>query len=312
MRKLITIDCKNRDGEALLAWITSLALLLVVPGAYAQLPVMTPSVVQSGVGKPVARASAPSAGSAIKSEVSAVVPTALAIASVAPAPITPPAYTSALEESNIFDSQRKMWPDKRPPIAPPPPPPPPPAVTDKDLQLYGVVIVGQMKRATVRLGSRYVVLDTQGRGFVTMSEGQSLGDWVLSEIHPTHLVLGSPGGKQTVMFNKKTDRVATPGMQVAQLNSAPVANDAQANNPVSAPATTSSADPNTGRNATGAPNAIATTPQSNAAENTIRSAPPGSLAAAIGAAQAAAAAAQTQNATPPPNFNPFLQLFPKQ
>lgn len=211
-----------------------------------------------------------------------------------------------------------MWPDRSPPPSPPPPPPPPPLVTDKDLQLYGVVIVGQTKRATIKVGSRFAQLDTQGRGFVSISEGQVLGEWTLAEIHPTHLVLGAPGGKQNVMFNKKTDRVATAGLQPTQSTLTPSSNETSSNAQSATSASQQSGESNATRTAGaaalgGAPVAGAGSVPSAGSDNTIKNAQPGSLAAAISAAQAAAAAAPpSQNVPPPANFNPFLQLFPKQ
>ena len=231
-----------------------------------------------------------------------------------PKPLTPAPLLSSLETTNIFDPQGKVWPDKRPPAPPPPLPPLPPLVTDKDLQLYGVVIVGATKRATIKVGSRFAQLDTQGRGFVTVSEGQVIGEWVLAEIHPGHLVLGAPGGQQTVMFNKKTDRVASATMpalqQTSAANTEPVSSP-----PVSSPASSQPSDGNTPRPAT--PTATGSTASSSAAtsamtDNAIKNAQPGSLAAAIFAAQSAAQSAPSQNASPPANFNPFLNLLPKQ
>lgn len=230
-----------------------------------------------------------------------------------PRPLTPPSYLASLESSNIFDSERKMWPDKRPPVPPPPPPPAPPPVTDKDLQLYGVVIVGQTKRATIKVGSRFAQLDTQGRGFVSISEGQALGDWVLAEIHPTHLVLGAPGGRQTVLFNKKTDRVATAGMQPQQTTQATSVNEPPSSASVGSLVPSPVPDANVARGTASTSAVGATAVPPVAPENTIKNAQPGSLAAAISAAQAAAAASPpSQNVPPPANFNPFLQLFPKQ
>jgi hypothetical protein len=243
---------------------------------------------------------------------------AAAAVDLVPKPLTPSPYLSSLENSNVFDPQRKMWPDRSPPPSPPPPPPPPPLVTDKDLQLYGVVIVGQTKRATIKVGSRFAQLDTQGRGFVSISEGQVLGEWTLAEIHPTHLVLGAPGGKQNVMFNKKTDRVATAGLQPTQSTLTPSSNETSSNAQSATSASQQSGESNATRTAGaaalgGAPVAGAGSVPSAGSDNTIKNAQPGSLAAAISAAQAAAAAAPpSQNVPPPANFNPFLQLFPKQ
>lgn len=255
-------------------------------------------------GQPVALSNAPHASASRPSELAK--------------PLTPTPYLSELENSNVFDPERKMWPDRRPPPSPPPPPPPPPPVTDKDLQLYGVVIVGQTKRATIKVGSRFAQLDTQGRGFVSVSEGQVLGEWTLAEIYPTHLVLGAPGGKQHVMFNKKTDRVATAGLQPTQPTPTGSVNEPSSNALPVASASQQPADSNVTRPAGatasgGTPLAGVVPVPPAASDNTIKNAQPGSLAAAISAAQAAAAASPpSQNAPPSANFNPFLQLFPKQ
>ena len=63
----------------------------------------------------------------------------------------------------------------------------------------------------------------------------------------------------------------------------------------------------------GAQASAASAPAANP-ENALKNPAPGSLAAAIVAAQAAAQSPvpATQTTPPPANFNPFLQLFPKQ
>ncbi|WP_322594612.1 hypothetical protein [Acidovorax sp.] len=83
-------------------------------------------------------------------------------------------------------------------------------VTDQDLQLYGVVIAGSVKMANVRLGPRFASAATEGRPFSTFREGQALGEFTLSQVHPTHVVLSAPGGQQSIYFTKKTDRAAGP------------------------------------------------------------------------------------------------------
>lgn len=113
--------------------------------------------------------------------------------------------------ANPFDAQRKAWPDRVPPVPPPPPPPPPAVVTDQDLQLYGVVIAGSVKMANVRLGPRFASAATEGRPFSTFREGQALGEFTLSQVHPTHVVLSAPGGQQSIYFTKKMDRATGPG-----------------------------------------------------------------------------------------------------
>ena len=173
--------------------------------------------------------------------------------------------------------------------------------------------MGQTKRATIKVGSRFAQLDTQGRGFVSISEGQALGEWVLSEIHPTHLVLGAPGGRQTVLFNKKTDRVATAGLQALQPIAATATNDPSLSASAGLSVPLAVPDGNVARVPASTSAVGAGTVPPVPPENTIKNAQPGSLAAAISAAQAAAAASPpSQNVPPPANFNPFLQLFPKQ
>lgn len=308
-------------GSEIAGLALAFCLSSVVAIAYGQPNPSSNAVTQSAAGRPAPLASAPvgrASGNVPADNTIKTLPT-LAPSAVSSPRLTPPPYLTGLETTNPFDAQGKVWPDKRPPPVPPPPPPPPPTVTDKDLQLYGVVIVGPTKRATVKVGSRFAQLDTQGRGFVSISEGQALGDWVLAEIHPTHLVLGAPGGKQMVMFNKKTDRVATASPQPIQ-TSLPAVNESSPNpQPSSAPALATSSDGSPARPSAGAsPPATAATAITaavpNAADNALKNAQPGSLAAAISAAQAAAQAAppSSQNTPPPANFNPFLQLFPKQ
>lgn len=133
----------------------------------------------------------------------AAVPPPVAATPVVPAPIH-------MGAANPFDAQRKAWPDRVPPVPPPPPPPPPAVVTDQDLQLYGVVIAGSVKIANVRLGPRFASAATEGRPFSTFREGQALGEFTLSQVHPTHVVLSAPGGQQSIYFTKKMDRASGP------------------------------------------------------------------------------------------------------
>ncbi len=240
----------------------------------------------------------------------------------APKPMTPPVYLGILESTNRFDRDGKMWPDRAPPPAPPPLPPPPAPVTDQDMQLYGVVIVGHTKRATVKVGSRFARLAVPGRAFVTLTEGQSLGEFTLSEIQANQLVLSAPGGKQMVGFTKKTDRLSSPPAPIAQAISSPANDAAVASTAASAGSVPSASQGESvaanqtagskvgvGPGATVAVNSAV----APAVDNALRNAQPGSLAAAIAAAQAAAQSAPpSQNPPPPANFNPFLQMFPKQ
>ena len=228
-------------------------------------------------------------------------------------PLTPPPYLQSLESTNEFDGQRKLWPDKVPPPPPLPPPPPPTPVTDQDVQVYGVVIVGQTKRATIKYGPRFASLNTSGKPFVTISEGQVIGEYTVTGIKPTYLVLTAPGGQQQLSFNRKMDRSAG-GVQVVSTASGfneidPNAGANQQNQPQAAAMNDVAGKVPTSVSQT----TVAPTPAPNA-DNALKNPAPGSLAAAIVAAQAAAQSTppQTQNAPPPANFNPFLQLFPKQ
>lgn len=147
---------------------------------------------------------------------SAAAPGTAGAAAAAPAPLAtaaPPVFNAGA--ANPFDAQRKAWPDRIPPVPPPPPPPPPAVVTDQDLQLYGVVIVGSVKMANVRLGARFASAAVEGRAFSSLREGQALGEFTLAQIHPTHVVLSAPGGQQSIYFTKKTDRASGPAPAAA-------------------------------------------------------------------------------------------------
>ena len=267
------------------------------------------------------------------SAASAVRPaSAASAASASPAPIfvAPQAkpmgdrpYLDTLEGTNTFDAQRKLWPDKRPPAPPPPPPPPPPPIAEKDLQLYGVMIVGSVKRATVKVSSRFANLDAAGRGFISISEGQMLGDWQLTEIQPTRLVLSPTNGSPTtqmVVFTKKTDRVAAPS-PIPNPMPTPMPTALAPGNDGAPPQAATAMNPANPAGGMPPVATAATNPAANPAPVTLPA--PGSnplgntggqtnsLAAAIAAAQAAAQA-NPQNQSNAAAINPFLQLLKKQ
>lgn len=218
------------------------------------------------------------------------------------------------DRPNIFDPQRAVWPD-RVPLPPPPPPPPPPApVTDDDLQLYGVMIVGPEKRALVKLGKRFAAANPSGRPFVTLRQGQSIGEFTLEDVQAGQLTLVSGIHRQNMVFTKKADRPA-PGapVPVVQGPSQP-APDAAAQPPAAArpypAAAAAGASPGggavSGQPAAPTQQAVAPAVNSNVdASAVLQNAPPGSLAAAIAAAQQAAA--QRPAGTAPATFNPFMQ-----
>lgn len=121
----------------------------------------------------------------------------------------------SLAATNPFDKERQVWPDRTPPPPPPVPPPAPPAVTDQDMQVYGVIITGESRRATVKVGKRFAHLATSGRPFANVTEGQTLGEFILSAVRPDHLVLFAPGGEQRLYFTPKADRATNPTALVA-------------------------------------------------------------------------------------------------
>ena len=153
-------------------------------------------------------------------------------------------------------------------------------------------------------------MNATGKLFTTISEGQVIGEYTLTGIKPTHLVLTAPGGQQQLNFNKKTDR-PVGGSPVAPALAG--ANDVDATGGGSQQQPTSTVDASGKLPPTAAPTSVASTPAVSS-DSALKNPAPGSLAAAIVAAQAAAQnpAPQAQNAPPPANFNPFLQLLPKQ
>ena len=253
-----------------------------------------------------------------------LVPPAVAQPAATAAPLpAPAAHSSAelvpLEYGNPFDARRQMWPDRIPPPPPPAPPPAPPPVTEQDLQLYGVVIVGGNKRATVRVGPRFAALADGGRPFVTLVEGQQLGEYSVSRIEPTHVVLVAQGGQQQVYFTKKADRSAgaiasaatPPPVQAATEVHAPVAAGADgAVAGTAPPGQAGAARPATPAAAALGQAAAAAAAANGAAQPAQQAANPmgNSLADALAAARAKAAQNPGAGGAPAPIFgNPFNQ-----
>lgn len=226
---------------------------------------------------------------------------------------------SLLGSTNPFDAQRAMWPDRVPP--PPPPPPPPAPVTDQDLQLYGVTIVGNSRLATVKVGKRFAALAPEGRAFATVAEGQAVGEFTVAQVQPNQIVLQAPGGQQAIGFTKKSDRSAAsssgvtapaPVQTATEVVATPQEGGPQGAAPAAAPAGTGSTAP------AAAPVAGAGSMQvnkggdtgSNAATPAAPTTSPmgGSLAEALAAARAKAAQAGGASGRPDPIFgNPFHQ-----
>lgn len=194
------------------------------------------------------------------------------------------------------------------------------------MQLYGVVIVGAIKRATVKVGTRFAGLAADGKPFTTLSEGQSAGEFTVAEIQPSHLVLQAPGGQQIIRFTKKADRSAAiggatppPPVQSASVAPAPApapeggaqtpAADA-ASAPLSAATQALAPTPSatTGGSATGSMQVVAPDVSGQAAATAGNTVPGGGLAAALAAARSKAAAQAQGSGQPNPIFgNPFNQ-----
>ena len=68
------------------------------------------------------------------------------------------------------------------------------------------MIVGSVKRATVKVGPRFASTAPAGRVFTNLVEGQALGEFTVAQITPTHVTLSAAGGQQLVHFTKKSDR----------------------------------------------------------------------------------------------------------
>ena len=285
--------------------------------AFAVVSNATPALAEGSAAPVVSPAAAPGSSNIAPRAVPAAQGGA-ATAVLAPGKAAPAALAPSLEISNVFDSQRRVWPDRVPPAPPPPPPPPPVPVADNDLQLYGVVIVGPVKRATVKLGTRFADSLPSERAFAQLSEGQRLGEFTVASITGTHIVLEAPGGKQLVYFNKKTDRTAGPSVAAAPaLQPVQAPSEGAPRDAAAAPATGAVTPGGALGAAPGGAPAGAMAPRnmpgapSNAAGDNSQPQPAvvapvniqNSLAAAIAAAQANASARPSTN----DSMNPFLQ-----
>lgn len=223
--------------------------------------------------------------------------------------------SAVIAEKNPFDREHRVWPDI---VAPPTPPAP---ISTEDLQLYGVVIAGSVKRAIVKVGGNLKHLaGPSGRAYLSVSEGQSLGAYVISEIQPHQVLLSAGATRQVVVFGKKMDRPLTP-MMAMQAPSSPPPSPAQVpSTPDAVPAAASLPSPATLPAPTYTPPAAPAVPAASQAQAASLPAPASpaqdqatgmtrpagsqsgmSLAEAIAAAQAAAA-----QGNQPPAPNPFL------
>lgn len=228
------------------------------------------------------------------------------------APLVP--ALGQLSQTNPFDAERKLWPDRTPP---PPPPPVPAPVTDADLEVYGVVMAGGAQKALLKLGKRFEGVPAGPSGISVVPVGGRLGEFVLSQLKPDQILLKAPGGEQWIRFSVKKDR-----------GGGPVANQAAAAQPTATfqpPAQVPTFDgagmaPPAGApfgmtsGAGGVPIAPGGAQAAQDATSPPPAAQPGSLAAAIFAAQAAQKTAADGSApvTPAPGVNPFEALFQQQ
>lgn len=112
----------------------------------------------------------------------------------------PPAADSFehIYKENVFDPKRAQWAI----AAPPAPAIPPPSASD--IQLYGVVNIGSVKRALFKLSP--VLAGIGKRQFVTLAEGQSVGSYQIAEIKADQVVLAAGEARYPLRFGSKTDR----------------------------------------------------------------------------------------------------------
>ncbi|MEN9842920.1 MAG: hypothetical protein RLZZ612_749 [Pseudomonadota bacterium] len=262
---------------------------------------------------PLAQAPASSPAAAVSPSASASSPSE---AKAAPASEPPPSpVLGGLRQTNPFDANRQLWPDRTPVPPPPPPPPVPTPVTDEDLEIYGVVRAGSVQKALLKLGKRFANVPVGPTGLASVAVGTPLGEFVLAKVEPDQILLQAPGGQQWVRFSVKKERTAKG-------NAAPMsvsASTTMANPMASAPApagnpfgvalmpTGSSSSNEASASPTSGVAAVAPPPP------TMPPAAPGSLAAAIAAAQAAQTASGAAVAPAiPQGVNPFEALLKQQ
>lgn len=223
-----------------------------------------------------------------------------------------------LVQSNPFDVARKVWPDRAPL---PPPPPVPAAITDADLEVYGVVMSGGAQKALLKLGKRFEGVPVGPTGIAVVPVGGRLGEFVLSQLMPDRILLKAPGGEQWVGFSSKKDRdVPSAGASVsAQSAGAPMGLAGGPSGSSSVAASVTAPVP-PGNPFAGVPIApVGGVNPGGTAGGQVDASPspaahPGTLAAAIFAAQAAQKAQANSNApvTGASGMNPFEALLQQQ
>ena len=134
-----------------------------------------------------------------------------------------------IAEQNLFDPQRKPWPEPAAATAVSP-------LAADDIQVQGVVVVGGVKRAIVTLGGRLKPAGgAAGRSNVILGEGQAVAGYTLESVQARQLVFSSGGQRFTVPFTRSARREmasAPPApLPVIQSATLPVAESAPAAQP---------------------------------------------------------------------------------
>ena len=217
------------------------------------------------------------------------------------ASVLPVPRLGGLAQSNPFDPDRKQWQAR---VPPPPPPPVPAPVTEEDLSIYGIVLAGGVQKVLLKPGKRFESVPVGPTGMAGVYVGGQLGEFVLAQVMPDQILLSAPGGQQWVRVGRKKDRSGSSASARNPATPSPVAGVApteanQSSPPVLMNPLTQLAGGGDSASASGFGGGVAP----------VTSSPPGSLAAAIAAAQAK----QGSQPTPPaPMVNPFEALLQQQ
>lgn len=168
-------------------------------------------------------------------------------------PITAPAQPpvifvrhsiEGIYQNNLFDPERKQWKEITTAVTAAPAAAPAAKITDQDVQIYGVMVMGSEKKAIVKLGGQFANLNQPGgapaggpksrgmqnpnmrapspvqqRQFTILTEGERVGDYTLTGISQEGLTFSSSDGSQNEMvaFNKKSDRQVTANPPVTAM-----------------------------------------------------------------------------------------------
>lgn len=280
--------------------------------------------------------------SLIATTLAALLPNAATLPATKPAaaPISKPAVAktdlSVISQQNPFDAKRKAW------IVPLPPPPPPPALTEADVKIHGVIVVDGIKKALIELTGKLAPApvapapllggvnagsatsnNSTGkppRPYRTVSIGDELGGYRITDITPQALVFELAGQQSTLAFNLAKGRTAAganvpPPAQMSIVLAGPtptVVNDAGvAETIAAAPPPMAAAEAN---NVAAPPTPDAQLAQPNAPDNTGAPTVPGTNGGGMSlleAIQRAKQQAQQQPANTSPVTNPFLPQQPK-